>query len=68
MQVYISLVEGGRGLKHFESIYKKTRVKAAMNILSSPDPRIQCVKKFDLQRMRKGRSSVINDVVKYANL
>ena len=64
--LYLPRSKGGRGLRNFESLYKKTRVKAAMNILSGTDPRIQCVKEVELDRMKKGRSSIVGDAIRYA--
>ena len=64
--LYLPRSKGGRGLKNFEMLYKKTKVKAAMKILTASDPRMICVKQFDEKRMNKGRSSIINDAKKYA--
>ena len=64
--LYLPRGKGGRGLKNFETLYKKTRIKAAMNLLCGTDPRIQCVKDFDQSRMIKGKSSIIGDAVRYA--
>ena len=64
--LYLPRSEGGRGLKNFETLYKKTRIKAAINLFCGSDPRIQCVKEFDLTRMKKGKSSIIGDAVRYA--
>ena len=66
MSLYLPRGKGGRGLKNFETLYKTARIKAAMNLLSSSDPRMQCVKMFDRNRMNKGRSSIISDSIKYA--
>ena len=64
--LYLPRYKGGRGLKNFEMMYKKTRVKAAMNLLTGQDPRMLCVKEFDRNRMVKGKSSIINDAIRYA--
>ena len=37
-----------------------------MNLLTTNDPRIECVREFDRNRMLKGKSSVINDSKKYS--
>ena len=64
--LYLPRKKGGRGLRNLEMIYKKTKIKAAMNLLTNPDPRIKCVKIFDKGRMAKGKSSIIKDAVRYA--
>ena len=64
--LYLPRRKGGRGLKNLEMIYKKTKIKAAMNLLTTSDPRITCVKDFDMDRMNKGKSSTIKDAIKYA--
>ena len=64
--LYLPRQKGGRGLKNLEMIYKKTKIKAMMNLIESSDPRIKCVKKFHIERMHKGKSSIINDAVNFA--
>lgn len=64
--LYLPHNEGGRGLKNFETLYKKIRLKAAMNLLCAIDPRTLCVKDFDRDRMSQGKSSIIHDVILYA--
>ena len=64
--IYLPRSKGGRGLKNFEQTYKKTRIKTGMKLLTSKDPNIICVKKFDKIRMDKGKSSIIKDSIKYA--
>ena len=38
-----------------------------MNLLCGTDPRIQCVKEFDCNRMNKGKSAIISDAIRYAS-
>ena len=64
--IYLARSEGGRGLRNVESTYKKTKIKAAMNLLTTKDPRILCVRDFENNRVQKGRSSVIKDAMRYA--
>ena len=64
--LYIPRNKGGRGLKKLETIYKKTKVIGAINLLTSNDPRMECVKKFEKKRVEKGKSSIITDAVRYA--
>ena len=64
--LYIPRNQGGRGLKHLETTYKRTKVVAAMNLLTRIDPRIELVKEFERIRMKKGKSSILTDAVRYA--
>ena len=64
--LYLPRSKGGRGLKQIENTYKQTRIKAAMKILVDDDPEMILVRKFDKQRMDKGRSSIIKDAMVYA--
>ena len=64
--LYLPRNKGGRGLRKFETTYKKIRMKTAMNLLTSRDPRMACVRKFEKKRMQGSRSSVIKDAMKYA--
>ena len=64
--LYIPRNKGGRGLKNLETTYKKTKVIAAMNLLTRNDPRMECVRKFEKKRVEKGRSSILTDAVRYA--
>ena len=64
--LYLPRSEGGRGLRNIETTYKKIRIKAAINLMSGNDPRMSCVKDFEMKRTEKGRSSVIKDAIKYA--
>ena len=64
--LYLPRQKGGRGLRNLESIYKKTKIKAAINLIGSSDPRIKCVKSFSMDRMTKGKSSIIKDAVRFA--
>ena len=51
MNARLYLPTQGRGLKNLEMIYKK--IKAPINLLTTSDPRIKCVKLFDMDRMNK---------------
>ena len=64
--LYLARKKGGRGLRNFETTYKKGKVKAAMNLLTSNDPRMRCVKLFEEKRIKNNRSSVIKDAQIYA--
>ena len=64
--LYLSRQKGCRGLRNLEMVYKKTKIEAMMNLFESADPRIKCVKRFHMERMNKGKSSIINDAVKFA--
>ena len=64
--LYIPRNKGGRGLKCLETIYKKTKVVAAMNLLTRDDPRMECVRKFEKKRIQKGRSTCITDAIRFA--
>ncbi len=64
--LYIPRNQGGRGLKNLETTYKKTKVVAAMNLLTRTDPRSECVRMFEKNRMKNGRSNIFTDAVKYA--
>ena len=64
--LYLPRQKGGRGLRNLEMVYKKTKIKTMMNLFESTDPRIKCVKRFHMERMNKGKSSIINDAVKFA--
>ena len=64
--LYLPRNRGGRGLRKLETTYKKTRIKAALNLLTSSDPRMVCVKMFEEKRIRNNRSSVMRDAETYA--
>ena len=64
--LYLPRNKGGRGLRNFESLYKKIKIKSVMNILCTTDPRVRCVKEFDCLRMNKGKGSMVNDAIRYA--
>ena len=64
--LYLPRSQGGRGLKQAEIMYKITRIKAAMKLLTDDDPEMKIVAEFDKQRMKKKRSAISNDAVKYS--
>ena len=64
--IYLPRNKGGRGLKNFESIYKKNRITTGIKVLTAKDPGIICVKAFDKIRMNVNKSSIIKDAIKYA--
>ena len=64
--LYLPRSQGGRGLKNFENLYKKNRIKAAMYILTTTDSRIAKVKEFDQIRMKENKSSITKDAIKFA--
>ena len=65
--LYLPRHLGGRGIRNIENTYKQTKIKAAINLLQENDVRMKQVRVFDESRMRKGRSSIINDAINYAN-
>ena len=65
--LYLPRSKGGRGLKCFETTYKKTKVVAATNLLTRNDPRIELVREFERNQMEKGRSSLFTDAIRYAS-
>ena len=64
--LYLSRVNGGRGLKSFEIMYKETKVKNAIRLATEKDDRMVTVKEVDLHRMNKNQSSTIKDGIRYA--
>ena len=64
--LYLPRNRGGRGLKCLETTYKRTKVTAAMNLMTRKDPRMECVRKFEKRRVEKGRSSVLTDASRFA--
>ena len=64
--LYIPRSKGGRGLRNLETTYKKTKIVAAMNLMTKEDPRMELVRQFEKKRLEKRRSSVIGDAVRYA--
>ena len=64
--LYMPRIMGGRGLRQFETSYKITKIKSVIKILLDNDPKIILVKKFDLLRKQKNRSSFINDATRFA--
>ncbi len=64
--LYLPRIMGGRGLKNLESTYKRTKVAAAMNLLTNVDPRLRIVCKFEKLRKERGRSSILTDAIRYA--
>ena len=65
--LYLPRHLGGRGIRNIENTYKQTKIKAAINLLQENDVQMKQVRVFDESRMRKGRSSIINDAINYAN-
>ena len=64
--LYLPRSLGGTGLRNLEMTYKKTKIKAAMNLLNSTDPRMKVVRAFHEQRMKEGKCSLIKDAIKFA--
>ena len=64
--LYLSRYLGGRGLKSLEQTYKETKVKSAVKILASNDPRIKIVSKFHQQCIKNKRVSIYKDATEYA--
>ena len=63
--LYLPRNTGGRGLRMLETTYKKTRIKAALNLITSSDPRMKCVRMFDDKRKKNNRTSIIKDAERY---
>ena len=57
---------GGRGLKQVSTIYKETKIKAAIRLATSHDPKLQAVRQFQEIKEKKGRRSILKDARKYA--
>ena len=64
--LYLTRSKGGRGLKNIETTYKKTKIAAAMNLMTRVDPRIELVREFEKIRRDKGKSSILSDAIRYA--
>ena len=65
--MYLPRSKGGRGLRNLEITYKKTKVVAAMKLMTTVDPRMELVREFEKIRMKKGRSSILTDAIRYAS-
>ena len=65
--LYLPRNKGGRGLKNLELTYKKTKVIAAMNLMTRAEPRIELVREFNRNQMKKGRSSILTDAIRFAD-
>ena len=57
---------GGRGMQSVESVYKATKIKAAVKLYSNEDPTMETVRCFEENSSRNGHYSLINDAIKYA--
>ena len=64
--LYLTRSKGGRGLKNIETTYKKTKIAAAMNLMTRVAPRIELVREFEKIRKEKGKSSILSDAIRYA--
>ena len=56
---------GGRGLKEVATTYKETRIKAALRITASKDPKLRAMTTFQQAKESKGRRSNLKDTKKY---
>ena len=63
---YASRSIGGRGLKQICSVYKETKIKAALRLATSNDSRLQAVAQFQQIKENKGRRSIFKDARRYA--
>ena len=64
--LYLPRCKGGRGLKRLETMYKETKIKATMRLANDTEDRMIAVRKFDLHRIERNRSSLIKDGINYA--
>ena len=65
--LYLPRCKGGRGIKNLESTYKKTKVVAATKLMTTVDRRMDLVRKFEIKRMERVRSSILTDAIRYAS-
>lgn len=65
-QLYARRSVGGRGLKELSTIYKETKIKTALRIESSKDPKLQAVARFQRVKESKGRRSIFKDAKRHA--
>ena len=49
-----------------ETMYKETKIKATMRLATDVEDRMVAVRKFDLHRIERNRSSLIKDGINYA--
>ena len=63
---YLPPDRGGRGMQSVESVYKATKIKAAIKLNSNEDPRIIAVRRFVENSSPNGHQSIIKDAAKYA--
>ena len=54
-------------MKNLENTYKKTKIVAATKLMATVDPRMDLVRKFEIKRMERGRSSILTDAIRYAS-
>ena len=64
--LYAARSLGGRGLKQISTTYKETKIKAALRLETSNDPKLQAVRQFQVIKEKKGRRSILKDAKKYA--
>ena len=57
---------GRRGLKQISSVYKETKIKAALRLTTSNDSRLQAVAQFQQIKENKGRRSIFKDARRHA--
>ena len=64
--LYASHSIGGQGLKQISSVYKETKIKAALRLATSNDSRLQAVAQFQQIKENKGRRSIFKDARRHA--
>ena len=64
--LYAARSLGGRGLNQISTTYKETKIKAAIRLATSDDPKLQAVRQFQVIKEKKGRRSILKDARKYA--
>ena len=48
-------------------MYKETKLKSLVKIVTRRDPRIRLVRDFENEQYKKGRCSIFKDAIKFAN-
>ena len=64
--LYASRSIGRRGLKQIASVFKETKIKTTLRLVTSADLKLQAVAKFQQVKEGKGRRSILKDARKYA--
>ena len=65
--IYLPRKYGGSGLLSVEIICKEAKLKSLAKIVISRDPLIRLARQFENEQYNKGRCSIFEDAVKFAN-